>query len=231
MAVITISRQFGSGGNLIAERICELTGYKRFDKHVIAKVAAEAGFSEEEIVDYSEDNHQVQTFLDRLLGRAQPVAQKHVWREDADGIRISEEINISEEYALELTRMAVEAAYQKGNFVIVGRGGQMLLKDRPGVLHVRIEAPLEDRIQHVRREPTLVDRAYGLSYEDRRAAQDLIEANDSASEDYLRRFYHEAWDDLGLYHIVINSAKLGVDMAARVIIQMAETLEKEKVPA
>jgi cytidylate kinase len=228
MAVITISRQFGSGGNLIAEHICELTGYQRFDKHVITKVAAEAGFSHEEIVDYSEDNHKVQTFLDRLLGRSQPVAQMHVWRESADGVRVTEEITVNEEHALELTRMAIEAAYQLNNFVIMGRGGQVLLKDRPRVLHVRIEAPLEDRILNVRREPALVGKAFGLSYEDRRAAQDLIEASDAASADYMRRFHHVAWDELGLYHIIINSAQLSIDQAARTIIQMAEVLEQEK---
>jgi cytidylate kinase len=73
-----------------------------------------------------------------------------------------------------------------------------------------------------------VDKAYGLSYKDRRVAQDLIEANDLASEDYMQRFYHAAWNDLELYHIIINSSKLGVETAARVIVQMAEVLEREK---
>ena len=164
MAVITISRQYGSGGDAIAERICELTGYRRFDKNVLQKAAAEAGLSDEEVVDFSEDKHKVQTFIDRLFGRSRPLAEVRVWKEGPDGVRIAENLRISEESALVLERLAVETAYREGNMVIIGRGGQVILKDRPGVLHVRIEAPLETRILRVRNEPQLVGRSYGRSY-------------------------------------------------------------------
>jgi cytidylate kinase len=228
MAVITISRQLGSGGDQIAERICELSGYQRFDKHILARVAAEAGFSQEEIIDYSESDHKVQNFIDRLLGRTRPLAEVHIWRESADGVRVSEAIPISEEHVLSLTRMAIEAAYKEDHFVIVGRGGQVILKDRPLALHVRIEAPLEDRIQHVRAQPNLAGQSYGLSYENRRAAQDRIDASDQASADYLQRFYQVDWRDLSLYHLILNSARLTTDQAARLIVAAAESIEREK---
>lgn len=225
MTVITISRQFGSGGDTIAERICELTGYRRFDKHILAKAASEAGLSDEEVIDYSEDNHQVQNFIERLLGRSRPVAQIRVWKEGPNGVRTAEEMSVSEENALSLARLAVEAAYREGNMVIVGRGGQAILQNHPGVLHVRIEAPLEIRIQRVRQEPELVGRSYGRSFENRRAAQDLIATSDAASADYLRRFYHVDWADLALYHLIVNTGLLGVEPAARSIAAMAQEVE------
>jgi cytidylate kinase len=55
MAVITISRQYGSPGNEIAVRVCEILGYHYFDKRLMAQVASEVGLSEQEIVDFSEE--------------------------------------------------------------------------------------------------------------------------------------------------------------------------------
>lgn len=124
MAVITISRQYGSGGDEIAARLCEMLGYQHFDKRLIAQATMEVGLSEQEIVDYSEDNHKVRTFLDRLMGRGQVVAQTRIWREDATGARSSEKISLSEEAALTLVQKAVRSAHRKGGMVIVGRAGQ-----------------------------------------------------------------------------------------------------------
>ena len=231
MAVITISRQYGSGGDAVAERICELTGYRRFDKLVLTKAAAEAGLSDEEIIDYSEDKHKVQNLMDRLFGRSRPLAEVRVWKEGPDGVRIAENLRITEENALTLERLAVEMAYREGNIVIIGRGGQVILQDRPGVLHVRIEAPLETRLLRVRNEPQWVDRSYGRSYEDRRAAQDLIGASDLASADYLRRFYHVDWNDPALYHLILNTGKLSVEQAARLIVATVQELEPITQPA
>lgn len=57
MAVITISRPYGSGGDEIAVRVCEMLGYRYFDKRWMAQVAPEVGLNEGEIVDFSEDQH------------------------------------------------------------------------------------------------------------------------------------------------------------------------------
>lgn len=221
MAVITISRQFGSGGDEIAELICQTTGYHLFDKHILAKAAVESGLSEQEIVDYSEDNYKVKNFFDRLFSRSRPLAQIRIWKEDATGVRTFEEMQFSEEDALALVRKAVQTAYKVGNMVIVGRGGQVILKDKPEVFHVRVEAPLEDRILRVRNSPLLANRTFDSSVEARRAAQDLIESSDAASADYLRRFYGVDWADPMLYHVVINTGKLTVEQAARLIVNAA----------
>lgn len=223
MAIITISRQYASQGNDIAEKICESTGYYLFDKHIIAEAAVEAGLSDKEIVDFSEENYKIKGFFDRLLGRS----QLHIWKELEDGARTSEIVNLSEENALSLVRKAIEKSYQMGDTVIVGRGGQVILQDFPGVLHVRIEAPIEDRIDRVRNSPKLANRSFIGPLEARRAALDLIEAGDLASSDYLRRFYGVDWSDPMLYHILINSSKMRIEQAANLIIEAAQLFEKE----
>jgi cytidylate kinase len=223
MAIITISRQYASKGNDIAKMICESTGYYLFDKHLIAEAASEVGLSDEEIVDFSEENYKIKGFFDRLLGGS----QLRIWKEIEDGVRTPEQVHLSEENALALVRKAIENAYATGDTVIVGRGGQGILQNFPGVLHVRVEALLEERIQRVRNYPQLKNRSFIGPLEARRAALDLIEESDAASADYLKRFHGVDWSDPMLYHLVINTSKLSIEQAANLIIETAQQLEQE----
>jgi cytidylate kinase len=225
MAVITISRQYGSGGDEIADRVCQIMDYRHFDKRLIAKSAMEAGITDQEIIDYSEDNHKMRSFFDKLFGRTRTVGKISYWKEDSHGTRITDVINLSDEYALSLVCKAIEAAYQAGNTVILGRGGQMILKDRPDVLHVRVEAPLEERIQRVKASLVTEQRSSQELLDIRRAAQDLIEQRDLASADYLKSYYNVDWADPLLYHVVINSARFNQEQSAQIIAEMAMRLQ------
>jgi cytidylate kinase len=231
MATITISRQYGSGGDEIAETICKIADYRLFDQDILARAAFEAGLSDQEIVDYSDENYKVKNFLDRLFLRSRPVARVQVWKERVDGVRRLENVQITEENAFMLARKAVEVANQRGNMVILGRGGQVILKDRPGVLHVRMEAAPEDRLIRVREYLKQANRAYATSLDARRAAQDLIEARDAASAGYLRRFFGVDWSDPQLYHLVLNTSKMDIESAARVIVEAVRSLELVSQPA
>jgi CMP/dCMP kinase len=231
MTTITISRQYGSLGDEIARRVCEILGYGYFDKLMIIQAARSAGLSEQEIIDYSEENYKIRNFFDRLMGRSQTVAQMRVWKEDSKGARTSEEISLDEDAALKLVQDAIHYAHTSGNVVIVGRGGQILLRDLPDVLHVRIEAPEEDRIQRVKEWLRTSDQPNGNSVDLRREAQDLINIKDGHSADYIKRFYNADWDDPHLYHLVLNSGKLSIEQAAQIISKL--TLEfdlQEKKP-
>jgi cytidylate kinase len=231
MAVITISRQFGSGGDEIADRVCQSLGYRHFDKRLIAMAAAEAGFSEQQDLDFSEENYQVKNFMERLFSRPRPVAHVRVWKESTTGIRVAEEMQLSEDHALALVQKAVEVAYQNGKVVIVGRGGQILLKNHPDVLHVRIEAPMEDRIQRVKLQLKLEKKLPLDTIETRRVAQDLIVQRDAASADYLKHFYGIDWSDPLHYHLVINSSKLNPELAAQVIANLFQCIENSRQAA
>jgi CMP/dCMP kinase len=228
MAVITISRQYGSGGDEIAQKVCQALDYHLFDKKLVFRAALEAGLSTQDILDYSEDNHQVQSFFARLFRRSAPLVTSRYWKEDIHGMRVQEAIELTDEQVLVLVQKAVMAAYEAGGIVIVGRAGQFLLKDLPNVLHVRIEAPLEDRIQRVKQ---WLKQEKGMTFESietRRAAQDLIEARDTASADYLRHYYGISWADPMLYHLVINTGKIEPDQAVRSIIDLHGRLIHEK---
>ncbi len=174
MAVITLSRQYGSGGDEIAVKVCELLGYQYFDKRSIVRVAAEIGLTEQDVVDFSEDQHKMQSFLDRVLRRPRPAPRA----QNSPGGKANAAV-LTEETALSLVRSAIRAAYHEDNIVIVGRGGQVVLRGRPGVLHVRIEAPLERRVARIQKR----ERTDGVSAEERVLERDAVTA------DYLKRFY------------------------------------------
>ncbi|MDR3573013.1 MAG: cytidylate kinase-like family protein [Anaerolineaceae bacterium] len=219
MAVITISRQFGSGGDEIVDRVCKLLGYRCFDQQLLIQTAREAGLSESEIIDYSEENYKVENFMDRLFSRTSLVGQ--VRRTTG---RLYSEPTLTGAMAFALVNKAIETACKVGNIVIVGRGGQVVLKDYSNVLHVRIEAPLEDRLMRVRSD--LRQKESGdILIDERRRAHDLINARDSASADYLNSHFGVDWSDPTLYHVVLNSAKLPLDLAAQFIVAMVRAME------
>ena len=74
MAVITMSRQVGSGAEEIADRVADALGLRMFDKWLMVRVAAEVGIPYSDIVDYSEEEYQARNFFDRLFSRQRPVA-------------------------------------------------------------------------------------------------------------------------------------------------------------
>jgi CMP/dCMP kinase len=235
MAVITISRQYGSGGDEIAARLCNVLGYHYFDKRLMAQVATEAGLSPSEVVDFSEDNYKVRSFLERLFGRhsSRVVAPSGWGTGDPTRSRIEfltpmgiylyeaprepafrEVAEPDEAKRIALIEAVIRVAYQHGNIVILGRGGQAILKDKPDVLHVRIVAPLDTRVQRLHKQQNV-----SLS-----GAQDVAIQRDRASAEYLRRFYDLDWADPVLYDLVINTTQLGLEGATQLIVDAVERL-------
>jgi CMP/dCMP kinase len=207
MAVITISRQYGSEGDEIAAHVCQILGYQAFNKQLMMKVAAKVGLTEGEVVDFTEDQHRVRSFLDRLLGTPPLImTQSHTWSE----VKLIDEAD-----SIPLVQSIIRTAYKHGNVVIVGRGGQAVLRSDPGVLHVRIEAPLETRVDRVHLRE-------GLSYE---LARDVVAQRDRAAADYLKRFYNVDWADSLLYHLILNTGRWGIESAANLIVNAVSQLQ------
>jgi cytidylate kinase len=227
MAVVTISRQYGCNGDEIASRVCEKLGYRSFDKRLMAQVASEMGLSEGEIVDFTEANYRVRGFMERLFGRrgTRTVAETGTRTQDTGGTRAVQVEQLDEEWCVRMVRTTIHAAYERGDVVIVGRGGQAILQDKPGVLHVRLHAPLDHRIVHVRYHETT-----GMAPEfQQRAAQEIVSKRDRATAEYLRRFYSIDWTDPNLYHLVLDTTKWGVESAAQLIVQAVGCLPKARL--
>lgn len=234
MTIITLSRQVSCNAEEVAARLCADLGLAAFGKGLMVQVASELGFGENEIVDYSEDRYKVRNVLDALFRRSRPVAEVTSWMEgptqayeplvDAldDAIPVGEVRtpqsgsgsrwtwsmkSLDEEKAISLIRAAINAAYERGEVLIMGRGGQVVLEDKPNVLHVRLVAPFESRLATLQAETKLTAAA----------ARRHIVQRDRATAEYLSTFYGVDVDDSTLYHLILNTAKTGVDGAIALI--------------
>jgi cytidylate kinase len=186
MAVITISRQMGSLGCQVAEEIARCLKYRVVWREVINEAASRAGVPEVALATIDE--------LDIL------------------GLRPSAEAR--EAYHQAVLDIMQELA-NEGNVVIVGRAGQVILRDKPDVLHVRVYAPLDLRVERVAQQ-------YAVSLE---AARAQVMASDQARTRYLKRYYKSHWDDPDLYDVMINTAYLSAEKAARVVCKALEQRE------
>ena len=213
MTVITISRQYGSGGRKIAERVAERLNYPLFDKRFIAQIAPDVGMSDAEIVDYSEESYNPKSFIKQirsLLGQRDVVAEVATIERDTDGRDVPTHHQLDEMDAMDMLKTAVVAAYEKGNVVIVGRGAQVILRDMEDVFHVRLIAPMPHRMHRL-------EMYEHLSYNE---AWYLAQERDKANVEYMQRFFNEHPDNPVLYDMVLNTACFTVDTAAEAIIEV-----------
>ncbi|MCK4898510.1 MAG: cytidylate kinase-like family protein, partial [Anaerolineales bacterium] len=106
-------------------------------------------------------------------------------------------------------REMMEEYSKEGNIVIIGRAGQVILKDHPNVLHVKVIAPSTLRAKRIA-------QAQNISLE---AAQSQVEMSDKNRRNYLKRYYKVRWDNPELYDLIVNTARLNPSQAACLICQ------------
>ena len=220
MTVITISRQVASGGDEIAARVAALLGYSIFDKALMAEMASEVGMTRDQIVDFSETDHRTRSLLDRLLGRQTTVGETRTWQEDKQGVRVTEVRPVTDSQAISMVTGVIGAAHRRGNVVIVGRGGQAVLKGEPGVLHVRIEAPFAHRVERLADQTDMTPVNAELEIEDR----------DRAAQDYVKGYHGVDPTDPMHYHLLINTGLLDLETAAEVIALAAQQMKPVPEP-
>uniref|UniRef100_A0A7C3WUM9 Cytidylate kinase-like family protein n=1 Tax=Dictyoglomus turgidum TaxID=513050 RepID=A0A7C3WUM9_9BACT len=207
MAIITISRQIGSMGDELAERLSQELGYRYFDKLLMTEIAVASGLSEAEVIDYNEDNYKIKNFFEQLFNRKTPLGKITVKEKDEMGRTVITTKTFDEENSLAFTQAVIKKLVDWDNVVIVGRGGQILLRNVPHTLHLRVIAPLEFRIENIMKKK-------GFSRED---ALKYISEKDRAAQEYLYRFYNVDWNDPELYHMVINMGMWNLDKIVKVI--------------
>jgi cytidylate kinase len=120
-------------------------------------------------------------------------------------------LHIRSEIYLDCVEALVYEAAKKGDGVIIGHGSQMLLQDFECALHVHIYASESTRIQNLMTQK-------GLSEE---AARKLILKSDHEQKGFFQFAFHMDWNDPSLYDLIINTEQIGLDLAARIIMEVA----------
>jgi cytidylate kinase len=207
--VLTVSREFGSGGGRIAKTVAESMGWKLLDRELIEAIAC-AGHVDTKIVRRFDEH--VESWLGRMNRQAMRGAAM------AAGVVPNQNDCFDPDVMTELTRQVVEQAYVDGNCVIVGRGAACILQKKPDAFHVFVYAPFEDRVHRLRTR-----LGPGVNIED------SIRRVDSERAHYLYQRFGKEWSNPHLYSLMISSRE-DEDETARVILCAMTGRTKDVAP-
>jgi CMP/dCMP kinase len=202
MPVITISRMYGSGGSEVAERVAQALGWALFDNAMIDAVAERSGLT---VAEVSAQDERVPSMVERVaaaLSLASPEMMPPV---------PSGPMETTEERIVAVTRRVIEEAMQIGPAVFVGRGAQCLLAERSDALHVFCFAP-----RSALRAYAIEKFKIGMAEADRRIAD-----MNKQREHYVKRHWNRNWLAHENYHLCVNTAWLGLDGAADLVVEAA----------
>jgi CMP/dCMP kinase len=188
--IITISREYGAAGRAITHGLAEKLGYRILDEDLPVVVAARLGTSPE-VVEGIE--YRPVSFGQRLL-RSMSAAVPEAFQPspEVDDLQADAQRGIGQ---------LINEAADAGNVIVVGRLGNVVLKDRPNVLRVFLTAPLAWRVAQI-------VEALGLS---ETAAQAEIARVDHGRRAYARDTYDFDWGDPHYYDLVLDVSRFGVE--------------------
>ena len=190
--IITISREFGSGGRFIGEEVAKKLGMKYYDRDIIGQIAEKSGFSPEYIQENAELSPKKGLFAYAFAGR------------DITGKSV-------EDMVYEVQRKVILEIAEKESCVIIGRNADFILNDRDDVLNVFIHG---DKAEKVKR----ICKLYNVTEAD--ALKMMVDIDKRRMTNY--RFYTDRkWGMAGNYTLSLNSSELGYDMCDKIIMDCA----------
>ena len=211
--VVTISRQFGSGGAEIGRIVAHECELDYVDHEIIDEVAQRLGVHKQEVESQDEQTSGTIGHILEAVRSSNPFMVNYSTLFDP-----AMPAGSSKEGAyLHLTQKVVLELATRGNSVIIGRGGQFLLHGSPRTLHIYVFAPLAYRIENVMQHFQL----------DQQQAVQLIERRDYEIDTYLRRNYGSDGHQPNLYHLLINTSLFSYELAAKLVcdaLPLAKTI-------
>ena len=195
--IITISREFGSGGRTIGHKVAEQLGIPFYDKELVNQVALESGFAPKFVEEHGEHSPSSSLFSYAFAPQGVPGVM--------NGLSTADFLwNIQCNVILQLA--------EKGPCVIVGRNADYILKDRPDALHTFIFADMAFR----------ADRIVRLYGERDDAPAKRLEEKDKKRKVFYKNYTGRSWGRSQNYDLCLNSGKLGIEECADIIVQLAQ---------
>ncbi|MBF0224089.1 MAG: cytidylate kinase-like family protein [Desulfobacterales bacterium] len=202
MAIITISRHFGAGGKTLGEEIAKKMGYTFLDDVILQEVAKKAKVSNEWVEGLEKEaGGRVSKFIANFISRS--FIEKFVGEDKG---------YIDEDIYVELLHEIIRKFADKDNVVFLGRGGQYILKDYPNAYHILLVAEYKDRVKF------MMDH-YKLSLE---KAESVVTSEDKRRLNLYKKFHKEDYDSPLLYNMVINTSRISMDKAIKMVCFMVE---------
>ncbi len=191
--IITISREFGSGGRFIGEEVAKKLGIAYYDKNIISQIAEESGLSSEYIQESAELSPKKGLFAYAFAGR------------DITGKSI-------EDIVYEAQRKVILELAEKESCVMVGRNADFILQDRDDVLNVFIHGNMPEKTKRI-------SRLYNVSEQE--AVKMMADVDKRRMINY--NFYTEQrWGKASNYTLCLNSSQLGYERCEEIIMECVE---------
>jgi cytidylate kinase len=200
MAVITISRQYGSGGKTVGQEVADALGYTFADDDIVQKIAELAKVSP----------GWVESVEKEAGGRLSRLVSKMVSKPLVDRILKDERGYIDEEIYIDYLVILISQIADDGNVVFLGRGSQYILNDLPDSYHILLINNFENRVRF------LMDH-YQLS---QLKATQVVKSEDKRRLNLYRKLGKQDYDQPQLYDLVINMARVDLEEAVRIILHL-----------
>jgi cytidylate kinase len=207
--VVTIAREYGSGGADIGHRVAEMLGWKLVDRQIIERVAA---MSKIDPAWAEEADEQCVAWWERVLNG---------FRHGGPEVYVGgvADTGVDRDSLQQFTARVIEEAGKMGNCVIVGRSSQCVLRNEPRALHVLVYAPLNEKLERMKqRHPR------------ERDLPGLLRRMDSERTHYTQDYFGCNSADRKLYHLCLNST-LGLHVCANLIvnaIRLSATMQSQE---
>jgi Cytidylate kinase-like family len=201
--IVTIEREYGSGGGEIAQLLAKQLGWKLWDQLLTEEIArlAECPKAVVQLREERTDPLYYRLFKSFLRGSYEGSINAHKLK------------LVDSESILKLTEHVVQHAAKTGNSVIVGRGSQQFLRNRQDTMRVFLYAPRKDKVRRL--------LARGKSEKE---AEQLVDTVDRERVDFIQKYFHVEWPDRAIYHTMINTA-IGDVAVLHMILDLMETLD------
>ena len=206
--VITIGRQFGSGGREIGEKVAEHYGIKCYDKELLSKAAQESGFAPEMIQNH--DERPTNSFLYNL------VIDTYSF-----GYNSSSFVDMPISHKVFLAQFdTIKKIADEGPCVIIGRCADYALADRKNVLNLFICGDESCKIKRI------MSRFDDVDSEEK--AREMMIKKDKQRQSYYNYYSSKKWGRADSYDLTINSSRLGIDGTCNLIYQFVDDFENKK---
>jgi hypothetical protein len=194
--VVTLEREYGSGGNVIAEKLAARLGWKLWDQLLTEEIARRLNCDCQAV-----EKHEERT--DPAYYRLFKAFMRGSFEGSLQAPRLQ---MVDTECVRDAVQQIVREIAESGNCVIVGRGSAYYLGSRPDAFHVFIYAPFEERVRRLK----LRGKSQGEAVE-------LAETVDRDRADFIRRYFKVDWPERHRFHLMVNSS-MGDDVATEIIL-------------
>ncbi|MCU1454133.1 MAG: hypothetical protein JWN46_2279 [Acidimicrobiales bacterium] len=203
--MVTVSATYGAGGSIVAPRLAERLGLPFADRLIPARGSTDLPSAEESLTDEERNQVRGRRLLDRLVMLAPSM---NLPTPDAADLR---------DQLRDRVAASLRDLVDQGGAVLLGRAGAVVLADRPGAFHARLDGPEARRIERASRTE-LIDVA---------TARDRLRETDAARSRYVQRLYGRDPADATLYHVVLDPTVLPVDDLVEILAIAAEAFWRQ----